>query len=322
MKNVRKLSGLALMTIMAAVLTACQYKDLEEAVKIPFRIDFSHSRVDSVPKSYRVAFYPADEATMENITKGYMMFDVPSTASTLELPAGRYKVTAFNNDIEHVLTDGYGSQMEMYAKTPKARPHGVSGTPIIIDSLYGGQTVMDYPDYMTHVTGYDFTLNVDEEGQRLTLTPDSMVVTVMVRVAGIKGLSHVKEVRGSINNVAGTRLIAQDNITRDTAAVIFNCRADASENTVQARLYVFGVEPTANRGLLHTLILYFWMEHGTKVYIPVDVTKILAAVSSEDKYVFIDIPDVGIDLEKYDTGKNTFNTEVEEWKDEHVELSF
>lgn len=322
MNDKKGIGRLAMLAMSAAVLTACQYKDLEEPVKTPFKVEFNHGRVDSIPKSYRVAFYPADEETREYITKGYMLFDVPPTACMLELPAGKYEVTAFNNDTEHVITDGYGNQMELSAKTPKARPHGINGTPIIIDSLYGGQTVTDYPDYMTHTVSDSFVLNDGDEDQTLTLTPDSMVVTVEIRAGGIKGLTHVKEIRGSVNNVAGTRLIAHDNITRDTTAVIFNCRANATQNTVRAKLYLFGIEPTAERGLRHTLIFYFWMEHGTKVYIPVDITALMNKVSADERYVFIDIPDIGVDLEKYDTVKNTFHTEVEDWKDEHVELNF
>ncbi len=322
MKVNYRVSKLAILAITTLIFANCQYKDLEEPIKTPFKLDFNHGRVDSIPQSYRVAFYPADEETREYITKGYMLFDVPYTASVVELPAGKYIVTAFNNDTEHVITDGYSSQTDLFAKTPKARPQGITGTPVIIDSLYGGQTLVDYPDYMTHTVAETFILRDGEEEQVLTLTPDSMVVTVEIRAGGVKGLNHVKEIRGSVNNVAGTRLIAQDNITKDTTAVIFACRANANENSIMAKFYVFGIETTGNRQLDHTLVFYFWMEHGTKVYIPVDITELLKNVPPEQKYVCLDIANIGVDLEKYDTGANAFNTEVEEWQDEHVELNF
>ena len=308
------LFGMMTAAVITAGLSSCKYQSLEESAimeRAEFTLNFSHDRVDSIPSLYRVAFYPADEKTLENITTGYMLFDLMNRKQTLSLPVGTYKVTAWNHDTEHVLTNGYGNRDMVMATTQQYRSRGAFDTPKVVDSLYHGQTILDYPDYMVHANIDSFTLESSIAGQELILTPDSMVVTIDLSIGGVRGLSDVQEARGSINNVAGRRYIAKDNLTENPVVVIFDCQCVPVENTIRTRFYLFGLEPTDNQELEHKLILYFWMAAG-KVYIPIDITS-LVAKARDAKKLNVHIDDLDIDLRDYITSASGYEVSVDEW---------
>ena len=119
--------------LLTSGLASCEYQSLEEMramERSEFTLGFAHSNVDSVPASYRVAFYPADEQTRENITNGYMLFDLLQGSHKLSLPCGSYKVTAWNHDTEHVLTNGYGTRDLVNATTQAYRSRGAFDTTV------------------------------------------------------------------------------------------------------------------------------------------------------------------------------------------------
>jgi len=305
-----------LLAVVASVmlLGACEYRDLEGLSvmeKADFVLDFSHDRVDSVPMEYRVAFYPADERTRENITMGYMLFDLLNKRNTLSLPVGNYRVTAWNHDTEHIQTSGYGNREEVKATTQQYHSRGVFDTPKVIDSLYQGQKILDYPDYMVHANVESFTLQSGTLGQSLVLHPDSMVISMYIEIGGIRGMQSVVEARGCINNVPGTRYIAADNLTKDTVVVMFDCQLDADQNKVRASFYLFGLNPTDHPDLEHQITLFFWLPNG-KVYIPLDVTNLLRSMAGK-RNVKVDIPDLDIDLREYITPSNGYSVEVDGW---------
>lgn len=309
---------------LLAGLAACEYKDLDEGLsRVDFTLDFSHERVESTPASYRVAFFPADEETRGNITRGYRLFDVKNEPTVLSLPAGNYKVTAWNNDTEHVLTEGYGSKESLYATTMRYRSMGGYEMPKVVDSLFHGMPVLDYPDYMVHANEENFTL-YEEPGQRLTLHPDSMVITVDIKARGIRGLEWVREARGSISNVAGTRFIGEDNLTKDTVVVMFECQCDFNDSTVTAHFWLFGMEPTGAK-LDHRIIFvfYFWLDNG-KVYLPVDVTDIIREEQEKGKkdHIEIVLPELDINLKDYVTSKSAYSVDVDDWDDVYIDIGF
>ena len=307
----------ALMTVLAvAALCSCDYRSLADAEVMErgeFTLAFQHERVDSVPAEYRVAFYPADERTMENITTGYMLYDLQTRDHRLSLPAGSYRVTAWNHDTEHVQTNGYGVRDQVTATTQKYLSRGLYDTPKVIDSLYHDKTILDYPDYMVHANVEDFLLEPGATGQVLILHPDSMVVTVDINIGGIRGLGEAMEVRGSISNVAGTRYIAKDNLTEDSVVVMYDCTAIPEKNRVTAHFHLFGLEPTDARNLTHKVLLYFWLRTGAKVYIPIDVTKLIRAVGREASRLRITVEDMDIDLREYTTGTSGYEVAVDDW---------
>lgn len=325
MKKIKMILMTAAMAFQA-VMTSCDYKDLDEggySDMHTFTIDFDWTKTDSIPEAMRVVFYPADEQAKNNMTKGYTIFDLPQSfwPAEVQLPAGIYDVTAWNNDTEHVITDKYGKQQSVNATTPTYNARGTFDTPSVLDSLYDGQRVLDYPDYMVHANKVDLDVS-HKDDNRLMLTPDSMVVTIDYYVRGIGGLSWVKQIRGAVNNVAGKRYMAYDNLTEKAVAVMFDCQYSAEDSLVYGRFYVYGIEPTESiQALAHKMTLFFWMEGG-KVFLPIDVTGIFARIRKDQKKMLIDIPPLDIDLRDYISSENTFDVNLDEWENINIDIGF
>ena len=320
---------IAFTALMTAGMTSCEYKELEEGSALtPVTIHFDwqenlDSVPDAIPGSMRVAFYPVNDLARANMNKGYTFFDLPQSIwdATVQLPAGIYDVVAWNNDTEHVLTDKYGSQKTLHATTPPYNSRGTFDTPTVLDSIYNGQRVLDYPDYMVHAINTEEEIFYGAKNQMITLSPDSMVVTIEYKIHGIGGLSWVKQARGAVNNVAGKRFMAYDNLTEDAVAVMFDCNYNAEDGLLYGKFYVFGIEPTEMSNLTHKMVFFFWMDAG-KVYLPLDVTKIFAAYRRDQSKIVIDIPSLNIDLRDYVTSKNTFDIDLDDWDNVNIDIGF
>ena len=310
----------AVMTVI--LLAACQYKDIDETDsawvrKTELGLHFDWKDVDSIPASMRVVFYPKDRTYF---TQGYTFFDVLNSDTVISLPAGAYAVTAWNNDLEHTLTYNLAQQQTAYATTGPYSPRGDANVPHVLDSIYNGQTVLDYPDYMVHTFMDDFTLQ--EQGsqrQVLTLTPDSMVMTVEVKIGGIKGLEYCKRVRAAVNDVKEKRYMAYTDLTEGRVAVMFDAKTYPEEDCVRARFWVFGIEPTGKE----IALIFFWIT-GNQVYLPIDVTQAFNNAKSSRAYLYIDIEDAGLDLWNYvRAGSTGISVEAEDWEEtKEITLGF
>ena len=311
--------GAAALILLTALMTACEYKDLdaygESQEKVGINVRFDWSRVDSIPASMRVVFYPKDWA---NYKQGFTAYDMSSNGSTVQLQVNEYDVLCWNNDTEHSTTNGIESRETACATTGPFSPHGDTQVPQVLDSIFRGQRVLDYPDYMVHslISSY----KVSEEGQTVTLAPDSMVVTVEIRLHGIKGLENCRKIRGAIDNVAGKRYMAFPNLTEDRVAVMFDAKADG--DVVTAKFWVYGIGPTDFTHIAHKMVAFFWVT-GSQVFIPIDVTESIARYSTADTYILIDAT-ADLDLATYVRHDATgIIVDAEDWEEtEQIPVSF
>lgn len=324
MKKTSLRHSIAVTALAALALTSCEYKRLEamdaQLEKVDVEIHFDWQNVDSVPGYMRVVFYPLDKRAY---SQGYTFFDVLNRDTTVQLPAGIYGINAWNHDTEHVITAGYSEQDKAYATTGNYSPHGNAYIPSVLDSIYYGQRVLDYPDYMVRASQRGFVVEEDSrKRQTLTLTPDSMVVTVDVRLHGISGLEYCYNIRGAVNNLAGKRYISEANLTSDEVAIMWDGVKNTADSLVTSRFWVFGIEPTDLKWLQHKMIFFFWIT-GNQVYLPIDISNIIARYSKDDRYVLIEA-DCDLDLKKFvrqgDTG---MQVDAEDWQyTKEILLSF
>lgn len=310
------------------VLCACEYKDLDEDVILetyPVRVDFSWENIDSIPKSYRLAVYPADKSTYINKEKR-AVFDVYNKRHTIHLPIGNYNMVAWNNDGEHVMTDGYDQQRTLYATTQSlASQEGLM--PKVVDSLEINKDIRDYPDYLTHYVAENFNVIRTEDGDSniVMIHPDSMVIRVDVKVRGIGGLTWIKQAKGIITDVAAKRYLSYDRMTEDTCAVIFDCNWKEKDSLVYTTFYIFDKYDNLHKVKDYTtekrqyMYLFFWLDVGN-VYIPLNISKYLAARKDEDKLIVIDIPSLGIDLRNFISSDSGFFISVDEWEGEYIDV--
>ena len=313
------ISGMMTVTLLG-VLASCQYKDLDDedqwSRRATITLDFDWGLVDSIPSEMRVAFYSVNSG---GYSQGYTFFDVLNRDTTVRIAAGTYDVTAWNRDCQHVFTSGYSARESVNATTLSYSTHGLYVMDEILDSIYNGQRVLDYPDYMVHTNSTQINVQRDVPNQRIVLKPDSMVITIDVRLKSIKGLDKVKSIRGAINNIRGKRYMAFDNLTEEDVAVAFEAHPNVADSSVTARFWVFGVTPEETRE--HTLVTFFWM-HGGRAFLPLDVSEAFKAYRAGDKHVIIDYPDLDIDLNDYIQKGSGLIVNVDDWNNEFHGITF
>ena len=319
----RKL-GIAYLAVVftALSLSSCQYKDLEDdspwSRRPAVTVGFDWGAVDSIPGGMRVAFYSVGNDG--EYSQGYTFYDIGNRDSTIRIAAGTYDVTAWNNDCSHVLTGGYSARTTVNATTLSYSTHGLYVMDEILDSIYNGQKVLDYPDYMVHANKTQVKILQDVDNQRVVLRPDSMVITIDVYLGGIRGLENCKSIRAAINNMRGRRYMAYDNYTEDKVAIAFEAFPNAADSCVSARFWVFGIDPSALSQDLRTLVTFFWMKGG-RVFLPLDVTEAFVGLKDDDKHVVINMPDLDIDLNDY-IKKGGMDVDVDDWNEEFHGITF
>ena len=316
----------AAVLLLSAGLTSCEYKDLDDAsILSTVTLDFDTRNVGQSPTAMRAVFYPADQYTMSNMTMGYTIFDCPQSSwpTNCRIPAGKYYITAYNNDTENIIIQQMNDRDNMKATTFNYA-RGQQEKPSVIDSIYNYQPVLDCPDYMVHAVANNYhEIEVTTgENKTITLFPDSMIVKVNFKLKEIKGLDWVRECRGSLNNVAGKRYVTPENVTEDSVAVMFDCNFNPEENTVYGSFYVFGLYPSNSTIVLsHKMVMYFWMNNG-QIFLPLDVTEAINKAGQEGSDVTIEINDLDINLKDYVSTPNTFDIDVDEWTDVNIDVGF
>lgn len=322
-KTLMKKKGFAYLTVALAAMSlfSCRYKDLEDedqwARRPAVTVGFEWDAVDSIPTGMRVAFYSASSS---EYSQGYTFFDIGNRDSTIRIASGTYNVTTWNNDCSHVYTSGYSSRNTVNATTLEYSTHGLYVMDEILDSIYAGQRVLDYPDYMVHGNRTQVKILQDVENQKVILRPDSMVITIDVHLGGIRGLENCKNIRAAINNMRGRRYMAFDNYTEERVAIAFEAFPNVEDSCVNARFWVFGIEPAALETDIRTLVTFFWMKGG-RVFLPIDVTDSFVGLKEDDKHVFIDFPDLDIDLNDF-IKKGGMDVEVDDWNEEFQGITF
>lgn len=304
------------LTLLASLIlfTSCDYKDLVEAPDVnTVHISFDWSAVDSMPSSMRVAFYPVEGRAVELIQKGYSYSDFRPVGGDIVLPLGKYNLTAWNNDITYASVIGVHEQKNILATTSDYVSRAFFDSPLILDSIFAGQKQVDWPDYMVHASHQFVVKSCCHD--TLVIRPDSMVVTVEIRVHGLRGLEGVKEARGILGNVSVSRLVTPDNQGVHCGAVVFECENYPADSLVTTTFTVFGTEPE----LRHDLVLFFWLDDA-KVYLPIDVTALMNAYTVDDKRIILDIDASGANLREF-SGDGKFNVTVDDWDVMYIDLN-
>ena len=323
-----KKNNIILGIALAASLCSCEYKDLDEDIILetyPVTVDFAWENIDSIPRSFRLAVYPADKSTYINKEKR-AVFDVYNKRHTIYLPVGNYNMVAWNNDGEHIITAGYDEQKTLYATTQKLAAEETF-MPKVVDSLKVNRDIRDYPDYLTHYVAENFKVIRTEDGDSniVVVHPDSMVIRVDVRVNGIGGLTWIKQAKGLITDVAAKRLLSFDKLTEDTCSVMFDCEWKERDSLVYSTFYIFDKLDNLHRvkdfrkEKQQIMYLFFWLDNGN-VYIPINISRYLAKRREEDKLIVIDIPSLGIDLRNYISSDSGFFISIDEWEGEYIDV--
>lgn len=310
--------------LAAAVMASCDYKDLEPGKNInpgesePVELKFDFARIDSIPASYSIMFYRIDR-------EGYSFRrDVRAKDQVIEVPAGQYAVTAWNNDTPHVLTENHDDRKALRATTIGLDTRTQMDAASVLDSIFAGQLPYDWPDYMTHANVEEF--NVEKGAGTpavLTLRPDSMTVTVHYRIGGIRSLGWCYRVKGAQNNVWGRRYTAYEDKADRPVSVMFESDYDEQAGTVSGEYQIFGLAGGDDPALQarDRMVLFFWLQNGSGGYVPIDITRALDPYRNREvRHIYIDIPDLDIDLIDFLDGDGGFSFDISEWENVNIDI--
>ena len=311
---------LLLIIISVTALAACEYKDIDVITvpqKYPVKIHFDWSNVDSIPQKMRVGLYPISD-TMS--TGSYAWLEVGNSDTTIYAPEGEWRVTAWNRDMEHIIHNNTGWRDSLnVTATNTFTSFNSKFLEQLLDSLYPGHVLKDYPDYMVHHNSDFISIRSNNNNQIINICPDSMVLTVNIKAHGIKGLDMVKQTRGALTNVAGKRYIAYPNKVREPVTVIFDATSNAKDSVVTASFWVFGLEPEEIQGMRHNAALFFWTTRG-QTFVNVDVTDKINSAKKNGSILNIDL-NFDIDLRELLPGSG-FDVEIGQWEDEWKPIGF
>lgn len=308
--------------LATVALHSCQYKDLEDDYgcsapkNAAVNIDFAWDKIDSIPASYRVIFYPSDEETAAKLHDGYMLFDIRNTSSTLyNIPTGNYNVTAYSTDTEHNVVGNIYMRDSLYATSQRMNVVTTSVNNVV-DSIYHTPVVYETPDYVTHANINGVHIDNDSSNM-ITLHPDSMVVAIHYAIHGIRGLNVATQVSAVMDSVFAKRYIAYPVNVTDTAAVLFDCDIKEKENTVSGTVYAYGLIPVRH----HKLTLLFYLGQK-RAFLPIDISEQLKHYSLKDRRVDIVVDNADIDLRKYVYTEGVFDVNVNDWEDINIDISW
>ena len=304
--------------ITATVITTivgCQYKDFDEDVvpgqSLPVTLHFDWQNVDSVPGAMRVIFYNGNTLARR--------IDVGNRDTTLNISAGTYNIVTWNNDIPHVNTNDEEHRNNANASSLEYAGLNDPNIKTVLDTLFPGERIMDYPDYMVHT--YKSTVDIDHRGQVITLIPDSMVVTVDVNIGGVAGLDIVTNLKGAISNVAGRRYMTYQNRTTDPATVIFDTKIHPQDSLITARFWVFGLEPEELKGTDHKAALFFWTKAG-RCYVMFDISEDIWRLDENSNKLSINKPNIDVNLHDMLKSTSGFNLDISDWNNDFIGIDF
>lgn len=315
---------LPMMAVLMLSTVSCEYKQLDEDVcyeSNSIQLEWDNSRVDSIPRSYRVVFYPADAGTESKVFGNPLIFDVYNNTAILnDIPTGNYNITAWNTDTEHNIIMDFSARNKVNAGMTTFYVSNRNPQKIL-DSLYYNQPIYNTPDYMLHANKEMYAVKRNTDHQRLVLETDSMCVTVKYKINGIIGLHLANQVRAAMNNVTKTRFIAYDNATVDTCAVMTESLINPEDSTITGSFYLYGMEPQDFQLMDHTMTVFFWLQNRN-IYFPIKINKYLLPYRKEDKVIYLEIPDVKLDLYKYLANMGGWDVDVEEWEDINIDIKW
>lgn len=306
----------AVIIMTVAMLMGCQYKDFDDyqvsnIQQQPVDIHFDWTHVDSIPQKMRIAFYREENNSLYNV------YNTGNRDTTVMVNAGQFNVTAWNGALDVTSVESFENRLNVNAVAPKYQIFNSPRYEQLLDSIFEGQQIIEYPDYMVHATAENVFVDVLNERQRVVIRPDSMVITMNIQIKGIKGLDKCRQVRGALNNVAGRRYISYEKKTVNPSTVMFDATINEKDSTVTASFWVFDLKPTEELKDMSKkkVVIFFWLITG-QVYYAFDATEAFANAVQKNKAVLnIKIDDINLDLNDYLQSADAFIVSSEGWSD-------
>ncbi|MBQ8224166.1 MAG: DUF5119 domain-containing protein [Bacteroides sp.] len=330
--------GLGRGCFLFLVLCSCEHKDLcyHHPHQVTIRVEFDwRNAPEANPEGMCVFFYPEEGGEPAR-------FDFPgTTGGEITLAGGRYKVLTYNNDNEAVQFTGqlaYGTHMGFtregslfepiygsgyYTKSvPQARGTEDERVVICPDMIWGCTA----PEVEITESGLFYTCVPEEEKDELvpvesreqviTLYPCEQLCHYSYEIRNAENLGYTTQMCACLTGMAGTLTLAPGTLGSESVTLPFAATANHAEATITGQFLTFGHCETNPDP--HNLVLYVWMNDGSKYYYTFDVTtQVHTAPDKRHVHLIVD----GLKFpETFDDNAAGYQPTIDDWVEEQVEI--
>lgn len=303
----------ALMLVGGLSLISCEHKELcyDHSHTTDVRVVFDWTKAPGAsPETMRLYLFPMDGGNV----LPYEFTDY--RGGHIPVPVGRYKVLCVNSDTESILYrnmgsfdtfEAYASEGVLNAKSSSVpRAEGTHDERIVksSDRLYAAR--LD-----------EVTITFSDESPVITLFPDVSVCHYRVEIRNVSNLEYISQsgISGSLSGMSGGLFVGRDELTPELVTIPFQVVSDGI-SVLRADFLTFG-QLDAGRSS-HKLVVYVIMADGSKNYYTFDVNaQVRKASNPKEVYILLD----GLPLPKPIANGGGFQPSVDEWQEEHVDVS-
>lgn len=344
---------LSTIVLWLLLFTSCNHKELyiENYDKYQVRVDFDFSNTSNVPATMRVAFYPIGDLAWHQP----WLFDVSATGGVVLLPAGDYRVLAYNVDAMNIIENNPNIYNDFSLTTPRNEVTVKEDKPSAAKRrayrrLFGsyvpvgeGETtsysLYDSPDW-TCVCRQDFfhlapqygTIDdYNNDGQQLhetskdvrtllTLSAEDAVKHMEFELTGIEGVQWASVVRGTISGIPTSYNMSSGLPSGELGLMAFAARVDDANSAIVGSMNVWGFFPSDNPDAHQFLNIYIWAQNGNH-YVSQDVTvQMEGGQGSNSQRLVIHLNSAGIDLNDDGNGDGGFKPSVGDWEEQNTNI--
>lgn len=310
----------SLMTILILILTltACEHQQ---------EICFDHDDHDRQP--VEVVFDWSRHPEANPVTMSLFLFPERSSRSLryefkdrnghqIMTPVGQYTAIAVNSDSEAAEIIAGNSISDFHIRLRDA--YEVQGVAMRSDAVprapgTESERMAAQPDSMWRARVDNFTVSAADRKRSLKMTPDEAVFHYTFIITGVKNLSGIASLSGSLSGMSGSLKVSDGNISDEKVTIPFEM-SPADETSLRGTVRTFGhcgMSRTRSRGrgdahTPHFLTVYAVLADGTRWYKSYDVSEQLKASEGASASVTVD----GLELpEVVMTGG--FHVDIDDW---------
>lgn len=265
----RKLRHILPLLIPCLAFQSCIFEDLPECPEDPWRhirVEFDTSLCpDADPEGMTVFMYPEDGSKE-------WRFDLPATdGGMIDIPAGKYSVLAYNNDLYRTTILNPDSYRLCAFSTPAGNVFdGIQS--LTRQAIPGGppdgeQQIRKAPQMMW--CGSIPQADTDTGQDTIVIQLRQAVSDISVEVAPVANITAVDRLCAIITGMAGEKVCHDLTPGGGKTAIPFSVnRTSPQSDTIAGRLRAFGRWPDTRNYLL----MYVWLTDGGRFYYKFDVT--------------------------------------------------
>lgn len=302
---------LCLVGLFMLLFASCEHKELcyDHSHTVDVQVIFDWEKVpDADPTSVRLYLFPLNGGSVLS----YEFTD--SHRGEIAVPSGCYRALCVNSDTHSILYRNISRFIDFEAYTVgdilKVRS---SSAPCAEGTEE--QRIARSPERFWCARTDEVC--IEKSGKHLTFYMEEATVRYRVRINHVNNLKYIESdgISGALSGMSGSLFIGQGIPSSEVVNVPFGIASEDSA-ALTAEFFGFGCPPLSDKP--HKLVVYVLLADGSKCYYTYEVTsQIHEAENPRDVLITVD----SLRLPKPITNGGGFHPDVDEWRNEEIEIS-